>query len=56
VIIQEREEKRDEYLKIELEKKDVREKLEQEIKNLNKAVDDKWFSTELLCRELFYLG
>ena len=34
----------------------MREKLEQKFKNLNKAVDEKWFSTELLSRELFYLG
>jgi hypothetical protein len=34
----------------------MREKLEQKFKDLNKAVDEKWFSTELLSRELFYLG
>ena len=56
VIIEEREEKRDEYLKTDLEQKETRARLEQEIKNLNKAVDEKWFSTELLSREIFYLG
>ena len=56
VIIQERDEKRDEYLKTDLEQKEPRERLGQQIKNLNKAVDEKWFSTELLSRELFYLG
>ncbi len=56
VIIQERDVKRDEYLKTKVEQKDARERLEQEIKDLNKAVDEKWFSTELLSRELFYLG
>ena len=30
--------------------------LEHQIKDLNKAVDEKWFSTEMLNRELFYLG
>ena len=56
VIIQERDEKRDEYLKTDLEQKETKERLEQQIKDLNKAVDEKWFSTELLSRELFYLG
>ena len=56
VIIQERDEKRDEYLTTDLEQRETREKLEQKIKDLNKAVDEKWFSTELLSRELFYLG
>jgi len=56
VIIQERDGKRDEYLKTDLEQKETRERLEQQIKDLNKAVDEKWFSTELLSRELFYLG
>lgn len=56
VIIEEREEKRDEYLKTDLEQKETRGRLEQQIRNLNKAVDEKWFSTELLSREIFYLG
>ena len=56
VIIQERDKKRDEYLNTKLEQKDARERLEQQIKDLNQAVDEKWFSTELLSRELFYLG
>lgn len=56
VIIEEREEIRNEYLKTDLEQKETRGRLEQQIRNLNKAVDDKWFSTELLSRELFYLG
>ncbi len=56
VIIQKRDEKRDELLKTKLEQKDARERLEEQIKDLNKAIDEKRFSTELLSRELFYLG
>ena len=55
-IIQERDGKKDEYLITDLEQRETREGLEQQIKDLNKAVDEKWFSTELLSRELFYLG
>ena len=56
VIIQKRDEKKDQYLNTKFEQREARERLEQQIKDLNKAVDEKWFSTELLSRELFYLG
>ena len=30
--------------------------LENELKGLNQLIDENWFSTELLSRELYYLG
>ena len=49
--------KRDD-IREELMTDDIKRKseLEEELKNLNQKIDESWFSTELLSRELYYLG
>ena len=53
-LIKERDEKKELLLLVGSE--DEKNKIEEELKNKNRSIDEKWFSTELLNREIYYLG
>ena len=54
VLIQERDEKKELLLKARTEEEKIQ--IELDLKTKNQSIDEKWFSTELLNRELYYLG